>query len=82
MRGKCDTFSEKQIFICMTKKTKHLTIRLSEEQFKKLADTLVIEQRTKSSLMRDLLSDYIDGNKSGNERRHQNKSCENQKSIT
>lgn len=46
----------------MTKKTKHLTIRLSEEQFKKLADTLVLEQRTKSALMRDILCDYIDGN--------------------
>ena len=55
----------------MTKKTKHLTIRLSEEQFKKLADTLVIEQRTKSSLMRDILSDYIDGNKGGIDNRDQ-----------
>lgn len=52
-----------QIFINMSLKTKHLTIRLTGEQFKKLADTLVIEQRTKSSLMRDILSDYIDGNK-------------------
>jgi predicted DNA-binding protein len=60
----------------MSKKTKHLTIRLTEEQFKKLADTLVIEQRTKSSLMRDILSDYIDGDKSGidNQTQSQNKS--------
>lgn len=49
----------------MSLKTKHLTIRLSEEQAKKLADTLAIEQRTKSSLIRDILSDYIDGNKRG-----------------
>jgi len=49
----------------MKRKTKHLTIRLTEDQFKKLADTLVIEQRTKSSLMRDILSDYMYGNKSG-----------------
>lgn len=47
----------------MSLRTKHLTIRLTEEQFKKLADNLVIEQRTKSSLMRDLISDYIDGDK-------------------
>ena len=67
----CDTFSETQIFIDMSLKTKHLTIRLSEEQFKKLADTLVIEQRTKSSLMRDILSDYIDGNKGGIDNRDQ-----------
>jgi len=54
----------------MSLKTKHLTIRLSEEQFKKLADTLIIEQRTKSSLMRDILSDYIDGKKSGIDRQN------------
>ena len=56
---------EIQIFINMSLKTKHLTIRLTEAQFKKLAETLLIEQRTKSSLMRDLLSDYIDRNNSG-----------------
>jgi len=56
----------------MSKKTKHLTIRLSEEQFKKMADTLVIEQRTKSSLMREILSDYMDGNKSGMGKQNKN----------
>jgi predicted DNA-binding protein len=61
-------------------KTKHLTIRLSEEQFKKLADTLVIEQRTKSSLLRDILSDYIDGNKGGIDKQNQNKN-KNQKPL-
>lgn len=59
------------ILINMKKMTKHVTIRISEEQFKKLADTLVIEERTKSSLMRDILCDYIDGNKSRNEKRNQ-----------
>jgi hypothetical protein len=61
---KCDPFSETQIFIDMSKKTKHLTIRLSEEQFRKLADTLVIEQKSKSLLMREILEDYLDRNKS------------------
>lgn len=46
----------------MEKKTKHLRIRITEEQFKKLADNMVIEQRTKSSLMRDILSDYLELN--------------------
>ncbi len=60
----------------MSRKTRHLTIRLTEEQFKKLADTLVSEQRTKSSLMRDILSDYIDGDKIGidHQTQSQNKS--------
>jgi predicted transcriptional regulator len=52
-------------------KTKHLTIRLSEDQFKKLADTLLSEQRTKSSLVRDILSDYIDKNKMRNDSKNQ-----------
>jgi len=65
----------------MTKKTKHLTIRLTEEQFKKLADTLIIEQRTKSSLMRDILSDYIEGNKVGIDKQNR-KNKKNQKPIS
>ena len=55
----------------MNLKTKHLTIRLSEEQNKKLADTLVIEQKTKSSFLRDILSDYIGGNKSEIDKQNQ-----------
>jgi hypothetical protein len=53
------------------KKPKHLSIRLSVEQFKKLEDNLLIEQKTKSSLMRDILSDYMDGNKSSSEKKNQ-----------
>lgn len=60
-----------KIFIDMGLKVKHLTIRLSQEQFKKLADTLVIEQRTKSSLMREILCEYIDGKESRNKKRDQ-----------
>jgi predicted DNA-binding protein len=45
----------------MTKKTKHLRIRLSEEQFQKLADVLIIEQKTKSVLVRDAINDYLEG---------------------
>lgn len=54
----------------MIKKTKHLTIRLTEEQFKKLADVRINEQRTKSSLMRDLLSIYMDGSKNGSDKQN------------
>jgi hypothetical protein len=61
---KCDTFSGMQIFIDM-KKPKHLSIRLTVEQFRKLADNLVIEQKSKSLLMREIIEDYLDGNKLG-----------------
>jgi predicted DNA-binding protein len=64
----------------MSKKTKHLTIRLTEEQFKKLADALVSEQRTKSALMRDILSDYIDGDKRGIDKQTQSHN-KNKKSL-
>jgi hypothetical protein len=78
---KSDTISQKQIFINM-KKPKHLSIRLSEEQFKKLADTLVKEQRTKSSLMRDILNDYMDANKRGNDNQNQKINSENQQTAS
>jgi hypothetical protein len=65
----------------MIKKTKHLTIRITEEQFKKLADLLVIEQRTKSSLMRDILCDYMDGNKRGIDTQNQGNSFKKPKAI-
>lgn len=53
------------VFIGMDKLDKHIRIRLTTEQFRRLADVLITEQRTKSSLMRDILSDYLDGNKRG-----------------
>jgi hypothetical protein len=62
------------VFIDMSKKTKHFSIRLTEEQFKKLGDILIIEQRTKSSLLRDLLCTYMDGNKNGSDKQNQNNS--------
>ena len=46
----------------MEKKTKHLRIRVTEEQFRKLADLLIEEQKNKSSLVRDILNKYIDEN--------------------
>jgi hypothetical protein len=55
------------------KKTKHIIVRITESQFKKLADVLIIEKKTKSSLMRDLLSTYMDENKIGLDKKNQNK---------
>lgn len=75
-----NTFPLWAIFIDMSKKTKHLTIRLSQELLKMLEDTLVIEQRTKSSLMRDILSDYMDGNKSKIDKRNE-KNNKNKKTL-
>ena len=43
------------------KMTKHLIVRITEDQFKRLADALIIEQKNKSLLMRDILNDYLNG---------------------
>lgn len=56
-----------QIFINMTKMAKTLTVRLTEEQFRKLANTLVKEERSKSSLMREALHKYLVENHIKNE---------------
>lgn len=50
------------IFISMVKLDKHLRIRISEVQFRKLAEVLILEQRSKSALLRGLLVDYLRGN--------------------
>jgi len=46
---------------------KTLTVRLTEEQFRKLANTLVKEERSKSSLMREALHKYLVENHIKNE---------------
>jgi hypothetical protein len=40
-------------------KTKKLTIRLSEAQLKKLTDTLIDEQITKSQIIREIIDKYV-----------------------
>ena len=40
-------------------KTKKLTIRLSEVQLKKLTDTLIDEQMTKSKIIREIIDKYV-----------------------
>ena len=48
------------IFIGMEKLKKHICIRLTGEQFSKLADALIDEQRSKSELLRKLIHDYLE----------------------
>ena len=45
--------------MCMAKKTKHLRIRITESQFKKIADALLSEERNKSRLVRKALNCYL-----------------------
>ena len=59
----CDTNQCWPIFIYMTKKTKHLRIRITESQFKKIADALITEERNKSQLVRNALNHYLNINK-------------------
>ena len=40
-------------------KTKKLTIRLSESQMRRLSDTLVEEQITKSQIIREMIDKYV-----------------------
>ena len=40
-------------------KTKKLTLRLSEAQLKKLTDTLIDEQITKSQIIREMIDKYV-----------------------
>lgn len=42
------------------KKTKHIIVRITESQFKHLADALITEQRNKSTIIRDALDNYLD----------------------
>lgn len=46
--------------MCMAKKTKHLRIRITESQFKKIADALISEERNTSRLVRNALNQYLD----------------------
>jgi hypothetical protein len=47
------------IFIYMKKKTKQLRIRITEAQFKKVADALITQERNKSTLVRNALDYYL-----------------------
>jgi metal-responsive CopG/Arc/MetJ family transcriptional regulator len=44
----------------MKKKTKHLSIRLTSQQYQKLIDVLKTERVTKSELVRLALADYLE----------------------
>ena len=46
------------IFIVM-KRTKHLTLRITENQFERLKQTLKEEKKTKSGIMREFLDSYL-----------------------
>jgi hypothetical protein len=47
------------IFINM-KKTRNLIVRITETQFKRLADVLITEQKNKSTIARAALDNYLD----------------------
>jgi predicted DNA-binding protein len=55
------------IFIGMKKMTKHLRIRITEQQFKNLANLLVEEQKSKSAVIREAIQKYLVGHHSSTE---------------
>lgn len=54
----------------MEKLKKHICIRLTGEQFRKLADVLIDEQQSKSVLLRNLIHDYLEGHYKKTERQN------------
>lgn len=59
------------------KKTKHLIVRITETQVKRLADALITEQKNKSTIMREALDKYMDDSEgridTHNQRNNKNK---------
>jgi hypothetical protein len=53
------------------KKTKNLIVRISESQFKKLADALLTEQKNKSTIVRAALDNYMDSTDRGIDKENQ-----------
>lgn len=41
------------------KKVKHIRIRVTEEQFRRLSDVLVKEQKSKSIFLREMIDKYV-----------------------
>lgn len=46
------------IFISMEKKNKTISIRLSENQMRSLCETLLLEKKNKSTVIREIIDDY------------------------
>jgi len=54
-----NTFKYYQIFINMKRQTQNLRIRITEVQFKQLAEALITERNSKSKLVRKALDYYL-----------------------
>jgi hypothetical protein len=76
----CDAKQTARLFMNMTNKTKHLRVRLTEEQFNRLAEALIIKQKTKSSLVREALNEYMVGTNNGVDKQDQ-KNNKNKKTL-
>jgi len=62
------------------RKTKHIIVRITESQFKRLADALITEQRNKSTIVRAALDQYMDGTSVITDRQT-HKNIKNKKSL-
>jgi hypothetical protein len=62
------------------KKTKHLIVRITETQFKRLADALITEQKNKSTIVRAALDNYMDETDKSSESKNQVKN-KNKKAL-
>jgi metal-responsive CopG/Arc/MetJ family transcriptional regulator len=50
------------IFICMDRKNKAISIRLSENQLRSLCEAILLEKKNKSELIRDIIQEYSQKN--------------------
>ena len=44
----------------MEKKIRHITVRLTQSQFRALAEAIINEEISKSDKIRELIQDYLD----------------------
>lgn len=54
---KCDFLSDIHIFIRM--KNKKITIRISENQLRMICDQVILEEKTKSELIREMIDKQV-----------------------
>ena len=62
-RLKCDTILIVAIFMNMKELNQQLRVRLTVCQMRSLIDTITTTQKSKSTIVRDALDDYLDDDK-------------------
>lgn len=67
-------------YLYSMKRTKFIIVRISESQFKRLAEALITEQKNKSTIIRAALDHYMDDTDKNSDKQD-NKNKKNKKSL-